>query len=413
MVWASFTNRGAAWVSRANEAAQHWTDLTVFDFIPNSGSANRLRTGNLDCNTLANMSPVEDALGIYRTSFVITVNVNPGCPSIVWYTGTGTPPMGTYDLRTVLRHEFGHAAGLDHVNGAGTQLMHPTVNQQAVKQIAADDQNGMQFLYNPNSGIRLTAAASYWPGGTYDNNYTQVGYKGPNWTGGSPFPRALFQTASWSNQTSASSWFAFFGDRITWVFTKAHNRGWQDIYIDGNFVQSINTDDDNDILWQVHKTWDMSTPGYHILEVRGLVGGTAYTDLDAYVVNIIRQQGTHDNASSAIRYLGSWTHGTGWQGPTNGTISWSNTADDAIVFTFIGDGITYWYSKVWNRGIAKVTIDGNFVQTIDLYNPNVVWLQSIRWPLAFGTHTIHIAMTGDKHPNSQGTYIDVDQFVVD
>lgn len=78
----SFTNRGAAWVNRANEAAQHWADLTAFDFFFNSVSGNRLRTGNLDCNTLANMTPVEGALGIYRTSFVITVNVNAGCPMV-------------------------------------------------------------------------------------------------------------------------------------------------------------------------------------------------------------------------------------------------------------------------------------------------------------------------------------------
>ncbi|HMN15756.1 MAG TPA: matrixin family metalloprotease, partial [Bellilinea sp.] len=271
----SFTNQGAAWVSRANEAAQHWTSLTAFDFIFNSGSANRLRTGTLSCNnpvTLANMAPVEDALGLYRTSFVITVNT--GCSNIQWYTGTGTPPMGTYDLRTVLRHEFGHAVGLDHVQGAPTQLMYPSTLQQEVKQIAADDQNGVAFLYNPNSGIRLTSAASYWTGATYDNNYTPVGYKGANWTGGSPFPRALFQTQSWSNQTGASSWFAFFGERITWVFAKAFNRGWQDIYIDGSYVDSILTYDNADILWQVHKTWDMATPGYHVIEIRGLGGGS-------------------------------------------------------------------------------------------------------------------------------------------
>lgn len=410
---ASFTNQGAAWINRANEAAQHWTDLTAFDFVFNAGSANRLRTEALDCNTLANMAPTEDALNIYRTSFIITVNVNPNCPNIVWYTGVDVPPVNTFDLRTVLRHEFGHAAALDHVLGDAAQLMYPVVNPQAVKHIAADDQNGIEFLYNPNSGVRLSSAAWYWyTGATYDNTYSYVGYKGSNWSGGSPFPRALLQTQSWSNQTGASSWFAFIGDRITWVFAKAFNRGWQNVYIDGNFIESINTDDDNDILWQVHRTWEVAS-GQHIIEVRGLGGGTTYTDLDAYVLNIVRQQGTHDDASGGIQYLGAWTHGAGWQGPINGTASWSSTADDAVVFTFLGDGVTYWYTRAWNRGIAKVTIDGNFVQAIDLYSPNVMWQQSIRWPLAYGTHTIHIAVTGDRHPNSQGTYIDVDQLAVD
>jgi hypothetical protein len=312
-----------------------------------------------------------------------------------------------------MRHEFGHAAGLDHVLGDRAQLMHREIWERDVKWIAADDANGIDYLYNPNSNRRLSSAADYWVTPiVYDNIYEAVGHKGLGWTGGYPFPRAFLQTESWSNQIGASSWFAFQGDRITWMFSKAFNRGWQDVYIDGSYIESINTDDDNDTLWQVHKTWGVA-PGQHVIEIRRQDAGATYTDLDAYVLNIVRQQGVHDDASGGIQYIGAWTHGAGWQGPLNGTVSWSNTADDAIVFTFVGDGITYWYTRAWNRGIAKVTIDGNFVQTIDLYAPNVAWQQSIRWPLADGTHTLHIAVTGDRNPNSQGTYIDVDQLAAD
>jgi hypothetical protein len=133
---ASFTSQGQAWIDRAHEAAQHWTNNTIFDFVHNTGSANRLRTGTLSCNNptrLAEMAPAEDAQGIYRGSFVITVNT--GCSNILWYSGTGTPPNGRFDLRTVLRHEFGHAAGLHHVQGAESQLMHPEIDPQATSRL--------------------------------------------------------------------------------------------------------------------------------------------------------------------------------------------------------------------------------------------------------------------------------------
>lgn len=409
---ASFTGRGLDWVARANEAAQHWTTNTYFDFFSNAGSSNRVQTGSLACDTLAITNSAEDALGIYRTSFAITVNVSPIC-NFTWYAGTDTPPFGQYDLRTVLRHEFGHAAGLRHVTGSEAQLMHPVIRPQTIKQIAVDDQNGMNFLYNPDTSITLVTADNYYTGVTYDNPSYQVGYKGRGWSGGSPFPRTLNQTHSWANQKGASTWFAFNGNRITWVFAKTFNRGWHDIYIDGVYQESINTYDGSDTLWQVHRTWDMGTSGDHIIEIRKPTDEAAYTDLDAYIVNIPQAAGDHDNSSNSVKYIGAWTHGTGWVGPTSGTVSWSNTADDATVFTFVGDGITYRYTKASNRGIAKVTIDGNFRQTIDLYSGTTAWQQTTRWDLSFGTHTIHIAVTGDKNGASSGTYIDVDQFEVD
>lgn len=251
---------------------------------------------------------------------------------------------------------------------------------------------------------------------TYDNPYYQVGYKGRGWTGGSPFPLALLQTQSWSNLRGASSWFPFEGNRITWVFAKASNRGWHDVYINGVYRESINTDDDNEVLWQVHRTWDMDTYGQHVIEIRKPAEDPFtpdYTDLDAYVVNITQALGNHDDTSGSIKYIGNWTHGAGWAEAANRTVSWSNTADNAVVFTFYGDGITYRYTKAANRGIAKVTIDGNFVGAVDLYSAATAWQQTTRWALASGTHTIHIAVTGEKNWNSSGTYIDVDQFEVD
>lgn len=93
-------------------------------------------------------------------------------------------------------------------------------------------------------------------------------------------------------------------------------------------------------------------------------------------------------------------------------------ADDGVYLTFVGDGIRYYYTKAYNRGIVQVTIDGEEQARIDLYAPttppnNHQWQQSSYWALPYGTHQIHLAVTGDKNGSSSGTYIDLDRFVVD
>src|SRR5690606_19892649 len=98
---------------------------------------------------------------------------------------------------------------------------------------------------------------------TWDDNFfnTYVGFKGRNWIGGSPFPRASLTTMAWSDgdgTSGATSWLAFTGERITWRFAKVSNRGTNRIYIDGNYVETIDTSDPTDILWQVERTWDLS-----------------------------------------------------------------------------------------------------------------------------------------------------------
>lgn len=310
-------------------------------------------------------------------------------------------------------------AGLNHVTGDSNQLMFPTVDPRAIKAIGDDDRYGIRYLYeaaytathpdNTDEWERFTGPY------TYDNYHRASGYKGADWTGGSPFPLAYNTTQNWSNRTGATSWLAFRGSRITWVFAKCNNRGSHEIYIDGNYRETINTYDTN-ILWQVHKTWELAQ-GDHIIEVRGLGGGATYTDLDAFAVDINRATGTHDDTSSSIKFLGNWTHDSGWpgfptSGPYNTTHSFSNTTNDAIVFTFQGSQVRYYFAKALNRGYAKVTIDGELKQNIDMYSPVSLWNQSVTYNLPNGTHTIHVAVQGAKNPASNNFYIDVDRFVV-
>jgi len=62
-----------------------------------------------------------------------------------WYTGTGTPLRGQYDVQTVALHENGHVAGLGHSNIDGA-VMEPYY--EGVRHaLRADDIAGLSYLY--------------------------------------------------------------------------------------------------------------------------------------------------------------------------------------------------------------------------------------------------------------------------
>lgn len=85
--------------------------------------------------------------------------------------------------------------------------------------------------------------------------------------------------------------------------------------------------------------------------------------------------GTYDNFYSAINYSWGWIHDTQFWQPSNGTISYSDSAGASAEFTFYGTSISYFFTKAWNRGIANIYIDNQSVGTVDLYSPNVEWQQ--------------------------------------
>ena len=334
-----------------------------------------------------------------------------------------------------MRHEFGHCAGLDHQNDSAARLMFWQILPNSIKQIAQDELNGLAFLYDMNNtNIRARmedgtlphdTQGNYVGAGGYDNATNYVGYKGPNWNyGAGCCALASLAGMTWSNATGASSWFVFNGSRITYEYTKAYNRGQMSIYLDNQQMVTFNGVDANNKLWRVRRTFDVA-PGRHVIEVRGQGGGSAtgYTDTDTFWVDVARAgTGSRDDANpdAALVYLGlpaSWTACNTCANAANGTITWSNVKDNAIQFTFVGHGVTYVYTKHYNRGYVKVTIDGVQQPSIDLYANTQpgggVWQQSTTYNLSSGgTHTIHLAVEGTKNPAAADYYIDLDRFIV-
>ena len=124
---------------------------------------------------------------------------------------------------------------------------------------------------------------------------------------------------------------------------------------------------------------------------------------------------TYDDANAALSYTGNWTHAGPSAGYTNGdydsTESWSTETGDTMTVTFTGTAVQWIGPKNNNGGIADVYLDGSQVATVDTYSPAGKLFQQVLYSatgLAAGSHTLTIAVSGQKNPASSADTVVVD-----
>ncbi len=118
-----------------------------------------------------------------------------------------------------------------------------------------------------------------------------------------------------------------------------------------------------------------------------------------------------DNQYHQAEYEGIWTQ-TLEPGYTGLDVHKSDGKGDRTSLSFVGDSVS-WYGDVGpDQGIVKITVDEKDPILVDLYAPA---LEKSR--LIFhldldllGSHAIHIQVTGDRHPQSSGTWVSSDGF---
>jgi hypothetical protein len=122
--------------------------------------------------------------------------------------------------------------------------------------------------------------------GTFDGSSDEIEYSGA-WTRG-VFPEAVEGTISYANATSASARLAFSGTEITWVYTRAFNRGIGSVKIDGVSRSDVDLYSPK-IIWQAKTVFGNLAPGKHTFEVtvtgrKAAAATDRYIDIDALVV---------------------------------------------------------------------------------------------------------------------------------
>jgi hypothetical protein len=125
-------------------------------------------------------------------------------------------------------------------------------------------------------------------------------------------------------------------------------------------------------------------------------------------IEAMRKCAKCDDTNWSITYAGGWVRGE-FEQASNATLTYTNDAAAVARFSFEGTELRYWYTKVFNRGIAAIFIDGVSKGVIDLYSPTIEWQSSSAFGgLPPGHHTVEIHATGRHDPASADTYIDID-----
>jgi hypothetical protein len=129
--------------------------------------------------------------------------------------------------------------------------------------------------------------------------------------------------------------------------------------------------------------------------------------------NVPAPPGEYDDLDPRIDYTGTWFHDYQFPQTSRGSVTYSNVPGNTIQFSFTGTSITYIYTRAFNRGIARVAIDGHGRAFINLYSREIQWqARSVFSGLDEGTHTIEIGVTQQKSQDSSGRYVDLDGFIV-
>ncbi len=117
------------------------------------------------------------------------------------------------------------------------------------------------------------------PPGVFDDMDPRVVYLGA-WHGGRQFSQAANASVTYTDQAGARFRLRFRGRGVTWVYTKADNRGRATARLNGReWTVELHS---RDTAWQARTAFDASGGGPHVFEVEAAGGG--YVDLDALIV---------------------------------------------------------------------------------------------------------------------------------
>jgi hypothetical protein len=117
------------------------------------------------------------------------------------------------------------------------------------------------------SGRSERAPPSAAPPGRYDDFDPRIFYYA-HWTHGPDFTGAAHRSLTYTDIPDASFRFAFRGSKITWVYTKAYNRGFARARIDG--AESEVDLWGAGIAWQSRTVFELAENGVHTLEIKVL-----------------------------------------------------------------------------------------------------------------------------------------------
>ena len=234
-----------------------------------------------------------------------------------------------------------------------------------------------------------------------------------------PFPNSYCNTFSYSNEVGAKTSITFTGIGFTYYATKESNRGICEIVVDGTSYGEYDlyaafTQPTQPVLSVEDLPNQEHTVEIIITGKKNNSSAGNYVDVDAFSYDTEFSNQTSvwvDSSSHEIAYEnGSW----GSSQDNGVTQSYSNTPGATATLAFEGTGVKLYCSKVFNRGICEVLLDGKSVTTYDLYSQDKAFLAEVFAieDLDYTTHTLTVRVTGNKNESSADCYVDIDRIMV-
>jgi hypothetical protein len=244
-----------------------------------------------------------------------------------------------------------------------------------------------------------------------------VSFSTGNWVQGDTSRAWSAGIAALANMAGAQVTFTFTGTAVTWIGANGPETGMANVFIDGAPVAS---------------NLDTYAPAEHIQAPIFTASGLANTShtisiqvtgqhnpaaSDAIVVvdafEVITPGVRHQDTDPAVSYGDGWIQDNRDKAYSEGATAESETTGAQATITFTGTGISWIGARGPQTGIARITLDGVFVEEFDTYAPTEgpQHTDYSTSGLARGTHTLTIEVAG-KNAVSTNAWILIDAFDV-
>jgi hypothetical protein len=232
-------------------------------------------------------------------------------------------------------------------------------------------------------------------------------------------------TAARSATAGARVDVAFTGTAVGWVGARGPWGGFADIYLDGVFAQRVDLYSAAEEIQVPVLTASGLTPGAHTLRIevtgeKNPAASIARVVIDAFDVTIptpappvTRVQETH----ASLSYTAGW-NASGFAALWSGeNARETRTAGSQVTFAFSGTSVRWIGERGFSTGVARVSLDGQFIAQVDTRTPFQEEYQEpvfTRTGLAPGNHTLTIEVVGrnNEAPGSTVERVVIDAFDV-
>lgn len=204
----------------------------------------------------------------------------------------------------------------------------------------------------------------------------------------------------------------YFADELSKVKSTAEAR----ILLESRQIQYwIGPDGARPELFANVASWELSDPSQSAIEYQA-GNWTLYRLLPVGSPSDrhYRGAGEYDDLVRGSRLIGPWIRDRLFTDTYKSTITYCDQPTCQAEFDFDGSAVSLIYTGAFNRGQAEILIDGATVAKLDAYSPQIHWQQRVRYTAPSpGRHTLTIRVLGGRSTASQGTYIDIDGFVIE